>query len=140
MLVPIREPLGDRRRRGGGRVRCEYRWVIEIGVAGQLLAVLQAAPRNTWLAAVWRRSRKRNPMMAARVSADVNTVRMCPQAVPPRRLAPQTARGSCDLGPLGTERPIAAHCPLPAPRPSGWRHWRRDPGESGVSSLETPRG
>jgi hypothetical protein len=26
--------------------------------------------------------------------------------------------------------------PLPAPWPSGWRRWRRDPGESGVSNVE----
>ena len=26
---------------------------------------------------------------------------------------------------------------MPAPGPSGWRHWRRDPGESGVVESES---
>ena len=53
---------------------------------------------------------------------------------PPARTARANARNRVlvDLGPLGTSsRPPTILSP--APRPSGWRRWRRDPGESGVS-------
>lgn len=52
----------------------------------------------------------------------------CGSRLPPGRMVDQSPP-SLVRGDRGT-------LPLPAPWPSGWRRWRRDPGESGVAKLK----